>query len=259
MDTIQPQQHLFDDFDRVLRTARDLFQQKSKAYGVRNIAESGEGGVLIRMSDKFARIRNKDIPGESVDDTLLDVINYAAILLLLRSGKWPGQEGGAAITAMARLERAMQVLEAGASGLSAPALEGDVGYDLRAARDVFVPASAEGPTYIPTGVRIKAPEGVWTRIVGRSSTTRRGLLVIEGIIDNAYTGELLIACVNLTDRVVRVKAGDRIAQVICCPVITPKLAVVEALPETARGEKGFGSTGETVQEAQPAQTLVHAV
>ena len=45
--------------------------------------------------------------------------------------------------------------------------------------------------------------------------------------------------------------GDRLAQLICCPVITPKLAIVEALPETARGEKGFGSTGETIAQNAP--------
>jgi dUTP pyrophosphatase len=250
------QQELFDNFDRVLSAARDLFQQKSRAYGVTNIAESGEAGVLIRMTDKFARIRNKDIPGESVDDTLVDVINYAAIMLLLRAGRWPGQERGATT---AKLDRAMQVQEAGASGVSAPALEGDVGYDLRAARDAILPGSAKSPTYVPTGVRIKAPEGVWTRIVARSSTIRRGVLVAEGIIDNAYTGELLVACINLTGEDVHVKAGDRLAQLICCPVITPKLALVEELPETARGEKGFGSTGETVGPARATRAHVHAV
>jgi dUTP pyrophosphatase len=247
------QQDLFDNFDRVLDTARDLFQQKSRAYGVANIAASGEEGVLIRMSDKFARIRNKDIPGESVDDTLIDVMNYAAILLLLRAGRWPGYARGGATH---DLDRAMQILEAGAAGISAPALEGDVGYDLRAARDAVVPCATKGPTYIPTGVRVKAPEGVWTRIVGRSSTTRRGLLVVEGIIDNAYTGELLVACFNFAGEDVHVKAGDRLAQLICCPVITPKLALVEELPETARGDKGFGSTGETIEAAKPARRLL---
>jgi dUTP pyrophosphatase len=252
MDTAA-HQGLFDNFDRVLDAARDLFQQKSRAYGVANIAQSGEEGVLIRMSDKFARIRNKDIPGESVDDTLIDVINYSAILLLLRAGRWPGYQRGAASF---DLDRALQILEAGAAGISAPALEGDVGYDLRAACDAVVPGAAKGPTYIPTGVRVKAPEGVWTRIVGRSSTTRRGILVVEGVIDNAYTGELLVACINFAGEDVQVKEGDRLAQLVCCPVITPKLAIVEELPATARGDKGFGSTGETIEASTPARRLL---
>src|SRR3712207_7281797 len=47
-------------------------------------------------------------------------------------------------------------------------------------------------------------------------TTRRGLLVIEGVIDNAYTGELLVACLNFAGEDVHVKEGDRLAQLICC-------------------------------------------
>ncbi|WP_437935286.1 dUTP diphosphatase [Sorangium sp. So ce341] len=244
----QVRQELFANFARVTEAARHLFEQKSSAYGYRNIAESGEDGVLLRMKDKFARISNKDIPGESVEDTLIDLMNYAAILLLLRSGKWPGYQAG---TAQRDLGRALQVLDSGAAGISAPALEGDVGYDLRAARDVTAQAGLTGPTYIPTGVRVKAPEGTWIRIVGRSSTTKLGLLTAEGVIDNAYTGELLVACFNLSGRDITVRAGDRLAQLICCPIITPKMAIVEQLPVTARGSKGFGSTGEAVSSSAP--------
>ncbi|MGK4001123.1 hypothetical protein WMF31_00760 [Sorangium sp. So ce1036] len=252
----QVRQELFDNFGRVTEAARHLFERKSASYGYRNIAESGEEGVLLRMKDKFARISNKDIPGESVDDTLIDLMNYAAILLLLRSGKWPGYQAG---TAHRDLGRSLQVLDSGAAGISAPALEGDVGYDLRAARDVTVPAGLAGPTYIPTGVRVKAPEGTWLRIVGRSSTTRLGLLTAEGVIDNAYTGELLVACFNLSGRDITVRAGDRLAQLICCPIITPKMTIVEQLPVTARGTKGFGSTGEAVSSsAAPAVAAVGA-
>jgi dUTP pyrophosphatase len=242
------QQDLFDNFRRVLDAARLMFEQKSATRGTANIARLGEFGVLARMADKFARLEHSDIPGEDVEDALIDNINYSVILLLLRSGKWPGYQRG---TATLGLDRAMQILETGAAGISAPALDGDVGYDLRAARDVTVSRSTKGPTYIPTGVRIKAPEGVWTRIVGRSSTTKRGLLVIEGIIDNAFTGELCVPCLNFSGEDVHVKEGDRLAQIICCPVITPKLAIVEALPATARGEKGFGSTGETIAPNAP--------
>lgn len=236
-------QELFDNFGRVMEAARNLFHQKSSAYGFRNIAESGEEGVLIRLSDKFARLRNKGIPGEAIEDTLVDVINYAAILLLLRSGKWPGYQPDAEPR---DLKHVLQVVEAAVHSISAPALEGDVGYDLRAAKDVLLPGQAHGPVYVPTGVRIKAPEGIWTRVVGRSSTTRRGVVVLEGVIDNAYTGEILAACLNVSGRDVEIVAGERVAQIICCPVITPKIALVEEFPKTGRGDKGFGSTGEAV-------------
>src|SRR5690606_30308072 len=141
----QVRQELLANFSRVMDAARHLFEQKSSAYGFRNVAESGEEGVLIRMKDKFARISHKDITGESVDDTLIDLMNYAAILLLLRSGKWPGYQAG---MAHRDLGRSLQVLDSGASGISSPALEGDVGYDLRAARDVVLSSGVIGPTYI---------------------------------------------------------------------------------------------------------------
>jgi dUTP pyrophosphatase len=252
MDHIQ--QELFDNFARVMDAARHLFEQKSKAYGSANVAESGEEGVLIRMKDKFARISNKDIPGESVDDTLIDLMNYSAILLLLRGGKWPGYQAGSTHRDIGRM---LQVREDGAAGLSAPALEGDVGYDLRASQDVTVPGNDPGgPVYVPTGVRVKAPAGTWLQIAARSSTVRRGLIVGGGVIDNAFTGELFVPCFNLTGHNIEIKAGDRVAQLICYPAITPKIAVVEQLPTTGRGEKGFGSTGETVGGASMVVTAV---
>ncbi|EYF06036.1 Deoxyuridine 5'-triphosphate nucleotidohydrolase [Chondromyces apiculatus DSM 436] len=222
--------------------AAEIFHAKSAAYGCANITEAGEQGVMLRMTDKFARLRHQHIPGEAVDDALLDLMNYAAILLLLRQGNWPGYTRDVDCP---DLLHALQVHERLESSLAAPQVEGDVGYDLRAAEDVTLPARLGPPMYVPTGIRIKAPEGLWTRIVGRSSTTMRGVVVAEGVIDNGYTGELFVACFNLSGQQLTIKAGERIAQLIFCPVITPRLAYVEQLPDTGRGSKGFGSTGET--------------
>jgi len=74
--------------------ATDLCLLKHRDYGSKNISEFGEFGVLVRMWDKFARLRNllgsdEEPNNESIDDTLVDIINYAAILQLVRSGKWP--------------------------------------------------------------------------------------------------------------------------------------------------------------------------
>lgn len=242
MNTVSAQQELLVDFAGIQNQAREVFHSKSRQYGFRNIAESGEEGVLLRMSDKFARLRNKHIPGEAIEDTLLDVMNYAAILLLLRQGKWPGYEQGVDCPDLAECLQAVERVE---DSISAPQIEGDVGYDLRAAVDITLPARLGTPVYVPTGVRIKAPKGIWTRIVGRSSTTKRGVLVAEGVIDNGYTGELYVACFNVSGQEVEIYNGERIAQLIFCPALTPKLALVEELPETGRGSKGFGSTGET--------------
>ncbi|AKT38278.1 dUTP diphosphatase [Chondromyces crocatus] len=237
------QTELFADFTAIQHKAGETFRAKNAAYGCANIAESGEQGVFLRMSDKFARLRHESIPGESVEDALLDLMNYAAMLLLLRQGKWPGHKRDVDCP---DLLDALQVREQLCGSLAMPQVEGDVGYDLRASEDVLLPARLGPPAYISTGIRIKAPEGVWTRIVGRSSTASRGVLVAEGIIDNGYTGELFVACFNLSGHPLAIKAGERIAQLVFCPIITPKLTYVEELPATGRGGRGFGSTGEAV-------------
>jgi dUTP pyrophosphatase len=243
MQQLSPEQvELFLHFREVQDRANALFKQKSVAYGFKNIADTGEEGVLVRMRDKFARLENKGIPGESIDDTLLDIMNYAAILLLLRAGKWPGY---APDQVQAAHSRQLLVLADGMANIDAPVMDGDVGYDLRAAYDTVLPINCAhgGPVYVPTGVRIKAPAGVWTRIVGRSSTVRRGIVIPDNVIDNGYTGELLIPCFNFSGREITVKKGERLAQLVGCPMLTPKVTVAETLPETPRGQQGFGSTG----------------
>lgn len=126
---------------------------------------------------------------------------------------------------------------------------GDAGYDLYAAEDAVIPWNQFKD--IHCGVRVALPEGVWGRIVGRSSTTRsRGLLVTEGIIDTGYRGELYIGVRNLADRQVTVHAGERIAQLILCPNLAPDYRArwasadeFDAIPHDGRGSAGFGSSG----------------
>jgi len=84
--------------ERLLSMA-SLFDVKQLDYGPRNISEFGEPGVVVRMNDKFARIRNLLFPkgqyrpvapaNESMDDTYMDVANYAVIALMVRHGEWP--------------------------------------------------------------------------------------------------------------------------------------------------------------------------
>ena len=96
------------------------------------------------------------------------------------------------------------------------------------------------------GVAIKSPPGTWTLLTGRSSTMRnRGLLVAQGVIDPGYTGPLYATVYNLRREPVEVKDGDRVAQLIVFANWTQSVVPLEvaALPETARGTKGFGSSG----------------
>ena len=65
----------------------------------------------------------------------------------------------------------------------------------------------------------------------------------RGTIDSGYTGAIRVTLINHGDRTLKIKAGDKISQLVILPIITPEIEVVDSLGKTARGNKGFGSTG----------------
>ena len=122
---------------------------------------------------------------------------------------------------------------------------GDAGLDLRSTIDVKV-----GPgerAMIPTGVAVAIPRGYAGLVLPRSGlASKHGLTLANapGLIDPGYRGELICALVNLDPSApVAIAAGDRIAQlvIIAVPEVQPGWA--ESLPDSARGQGGFGSTG----------------
>jgi dUTP pyrophosphatase len=129
--------------------------------------------------------------------------------------------------------------------LPAAARPGDAGFDLSSAMDAEI-----GPgerVSIPTGVAVAIPPGHAGLVLPRSGlAAREGLTLANspGLIDAGYRGELICAMVNLDrDRSVHVARGDRIAQlvIVALPVLSPTW--VDELPESERGDGGFGSTG----------------
>ena len=64
-----------------------------------------------------------------------------------------------------------------------------------------------------------------------------------GVIDSDYRGPMFVALRNFGLEPYTIESGDRVAQLLVLPVLRPELEVVDALPETARGAGGFGSTG----------------
>lgn len=130
-------------------------------------------------------------------------------------------------------------------GLQPPTYEGDVGYDLYVAHSKVIPAGAY--VDLESKVRVALPEGTWGLVTGRSSTIRRkGLLVPNGVIDGGYRGPLPVGVLNVSWNPVRVEEGERLAQLIVMPAITPVLRTVASeaeLPPSERGERAFGSTG----------------
>jgi len=99
---------------------------------------------------------------------------------------------------------------------------------------------------VPTGLSMKVSEGYEIQARPRSGLAlKKGLSLANtpGTIDSDYRGEIQIILINLGQDPVEVKDGERIAQLVVCPVVKANISIVNSLDETERGEGGFGSTG----------------
>lgn len=117
----------------------------------------------------------------------------------------------------------------------------DGGLDLFA-KDCGVLRPCSNETF-DTGVHIEIPEGHVGFIKSRSGLMVNHHIVTDGTIDAHYTGSIRVKLFNLNRKEYRVQAGDKIAQLVIVKCELPELEVVDALPETDRGDGGFGSTG----------------
>jgi len=129
--------------------------------------------------------------------------------------------------------------------LPAYAHPGDAGADLRAATDVTLPPG--GRAVIGTGVAVAVPEGYAAFVHPRSGlAARNGITVVNapGTIDAGYRGEIKVILLN-TDPAepFTITRGDRIAQLVVQPVVHARFLEAAELPDTPRGDGGFGSTG----------------
>jgi dUTP pyrophosphatase len=100
--------------------------------------------------------------------------------------------------------------------------------------------------HIPTGVSLALPPGYEGQVRPRSGLAwKRGVTVLNapGTIDADYRGDLGVLLVNHGNDDFAVEHGDRIAQLVVCPVADAALTAADSLPPTARGADGFGSTG----------------
>lgn len=122
---------------------------------------------------------------------------------------------------------------------------GDAGLDLYACESAHIgPGERWG---VGTGVGVEIPEGHAGLVLPRSGLARdHGIALVNapGLIDSGYRGELRVLLLN-TDpaETFRVEPGDRIAQLMLTPIITPEPVETSALSESMRGEGGFGSSG----------------
>ena len=99
---------------------------------------------------------------------------------------------------------------------------------------------------IPTGISIAIPEGFEAQIRPRSGLAlKHGITVLNapGTIDADYRAEIGVILVNHGKLPFIIERGMRIAQMVFSIYVRAELEVVEDLPESARGRRGFGSTG----------------
>lgn len=120
------------------------------------------------------------------------------------------------------------------------------GADLYACIDADVTILPGQTVMIPTGLSMELPRGYAGLIYARSGLAcKRGLAPANkvGVIDSDYRGQFIVALHNHGSEPQTVGHGERIAQLVITPVITPGFTETEQLSDTQRGEGGFGSTG----------------
>ncbi len=155
---------------------------------------------------------------------------------------------------MTALRAAIRRLPHGA-GLPLPAYATalSAGMDLAAAVAEDIVLEPGTRALVPTGLAIALPEGFEAQVRPRSGlAVEHGITVLNapGTIDSDYRGEVQIALVNLGQAPFTVRRGARIAQLVVAPVGRVTWRETDALPETARGQGGFGSTGTAVPSGQ---------
>lgn len=107
----------------------------------------------------------------------------------------------------------------------------------------IVPGATE---FIPTGLSMAIPKGYAGLIYARSGLAcKKGLAPANkvGVVDSDYRGEFMVALHNHGQEPQTVSHGDRIAQLLITPVLTPDFVQTDTLDVTERSDKGFGSTG----------------
>ncbi|HUT86251.1 MAG TPA: dUTP diphosphatase [Elusimicrobiales bacterium] len=119
--------------------------------------------------------------------------------------------------------------------------ENDSGADLFTLCDITIMPHMS--TKIPTGICIALPEKTSGLVWGKSSLESKGLKVVAGLIDAGYRGEVLVCMFNLTNEPIKLTKGQKIAQLLVMPTYYPKFKTSDTLPDSNRGEGGFGSTG----------------
>lgn len=117
----------------------------------------------------------------------------------------------------------------------------DAGLDLRTPKAVIVPAYES--VSVDTGVHVELPHGCAGLLVSKSGLNVRHDITSTGLIDEGYTGSIVVKLYNHGGKDHGFEAGDKITQLVVIPVVCEPLEQVSAFNRTERGDNGFGSTG----------------
>lgn len=119
--------------------------------------------------------------------------------------------------------------------------ETDAGLDIKAKRGDIVPAGGSKVFY--TGVHVQIPKGCAGLLVSKSGLNVRHGITSDGLIDEGYTGEIVVKLYNNGDEDYVVMPGDKISQLVIIPVLYEPVELAGELEKTDRGAGGFGSSG----------------
>lgn len=117
----------------------------------------------------------------------------------------------------------------------------DAGADLCALWGVTVPR--HGSAVIDTGAHVQLPHGTCGLLVSKSGLNVRCECTSTGLIDEGYTGRVLVRVYNHSDHDRHFDAGDKVSQIVVLPVLYPTYVEVDEITGGERGDAGYGSTG----------------
>lgn len=120
------------------------------------------------------------------------------------------------------------------------AYEDDAGMDLKSPINGWLHPGQH--LRIDTGVHMAIPKGYFGLITSKSGLMDRGI-TSRGCVDSGYTGSISAVLFNHGEDVLEIRRGDKITQIVILKAEKPPIEIVDSMEETARGNKGFGSTG----------------
>lgn len=118
----------------------------------------------------------------------------------------------------------------------------DAGLDIKSKETRLI--KAHRGAIFHTGLHVQLPHGTAGLLVSKSGLNVKHGITSTGLIDEGYTGEIMVKLYNNSDESYLVQAGDKISQLVIIPVLYDDIHIMNSLDEnTERGDKGFGSSG----------------